>query len=132
MYPRAGRSGEGGGACGEILPAKGIRSAIDGRGYSTGASGASVSGFISGDVSSVELSYDSEGGNEVLDAATGQIPAKVLHQAGGRTPLGVFIAYLPEGIQPRDVTATAYDEDGKELGTTSWPDFSAPEAADAE
>jgi hypothetical protein len=60
---------------------------------------------------------------ETLEAATEQIPQDRLDQARVNGPRGVFIAYPPEGVTSAEVTATAYDEDGTEIGTAGFPEL---------
>ncbi len=79
-----------------------------------------VLGFVSRDVSSVELNFEHEGKTESLDATTEQLPRALLEKAGARGPIGVFVAFLPEGVTEDDVTATAYDAVGSSLGSATW------------
>jgi hypothetical protein len=109
-----------GGACGrQILPPSSM--SITAMGSSTvGRNEHEVNGFVSRDVASVELSFEREGETEALDATTEQLPRELLQKSGARGPIGVFVAFLPEGVTEDDVTATAYDAGGSSLGTATW------------
>jgi hypothetical protein len=113
---------EGGGRCGEDLfqPLSGTISAI---GESTSGKGIQLEGLVSSEVDAVELSYEGNGDTETLEAITEQISPRLLRQAGEMKPIGVFVAFLPDGVDPSDVTATALDAEGEALGMTRWPDL---------
>ena len=121
MYPNRPHP-DGGGGCGTAVPPENVRGAIDGWGSGEGTD-ARVYGFIDPGVDSVELTYDDDGEERTIAAASDQIPRRVIEEAGGRDDLGVFVAYLPEGVAPNEVTAYAYDANGREMGTAIWPDF---------
>jgi hypothetical protein len=111
---------DAGAACGErILPR--LSTPIFATGSATlGRNEHEVSGFVSPDVDSVVLSFELEDKTQTLDAVTEQLPQELLEETGAKRPLGVFVAFLSEGVTERDVTATAYDSDGNALGTATW------------
>jgi hypothetical protein len=114
------RNSDAGAACGQgILP--GLSSPIMATGSATfGRNENEVSGFVSPEVDSVGLSFELEGETQTLDAVTEQLPQELLKETGAKRPLGVFVAFLPQGVTEGDVTATAYDSDGRALGTATW------------
>jgi hypothetical protein len=64
-----------------------------------------VTGWVSPEVERVEISF-----------------------AGGvDEPRGIFIAFLPAGVEPSAVTATAYSAEADSLGTATWPEIQAPD-----
>jgi len=113
---------EGGGAGGEWLLRGRASGAIEG--FSSSAD--SVGGFIGPGVDAIRVDYG-PGAGEVTDGmvAAAWIAPPLLRRAGSHPPLGIFIAQLPDGVGPADVTATALDDRGDSMGTTTWPDFAS-------
>ena len=122
FYPEP-RNGEGGGACGEgVIPDR-VAGGIDDWGYSSDEGVGSATGFIGPGVDSVRVEFD--GVDEVTDemVAAAWIRPDALQATRSRPPTGFFAAWLPDGVSPDDVTVTALDDQGDEVGATSWPDF---------
>ena len=91
-------------------------SSSDGRG--------GVTGFLAPEVDAVRVDFDTDA-DQVTDemVAAAWIAPDVLRAAGARPRFGMFAAWLPDGVAPADVTATALGDEGNTLGTASWPEF---------
>lgn len=112
---------EGGGGCGETLID--FAGSIAAWGGGTTGRGKYVAGWISPKVDRVEITYEHDGSPQALEAAAEPIPRRVLRASGEVEDRGMFVAFLPGEIELADVTATAYDAAGSELGSARWPDI---------
>jgi hypothetical protein len=117
------REKEGGGRCGDDIFVDFIRPIASSGSSSGSGGGLQLDGWVSPEVDSVELSYAADGEPHTLTAVTEQIPDDLLRVAGESKPRGIFFAFVPGQLSPSDVSATALDTDGVEIGTTTWPDF---------
>jgi hypothetical protein len=120
MFPTE-RIPDGGGGCGDqIFPR--FRGHIAAWGSSTSNHGIAVNGWVSKTVSRVEITFEHAGSTRSFAAVTEPIPPRVLRPSGADHPRGIFAAFLPDDIEPGEVVATAYDDQGAELGSALWFD----------
>jgi hypothetical protein len=116
------REKEGGGLCGDHIFID-FNGPISASGSATGTgAGLQLDGWVSPEVDSVELAYELDGEQHTLTAVTEQVPQDLLQVAGEKQPRGIFVAFVPSRLSPRDVTATALDADGAVIGSTTWVD----------
>jgi hypothetical protein len=115
LYPRGDTASEGGGACGSgLIPAS--VDVVSPRGSSSSRE-SSISGFVDAGVENVEVTY---GDGSTAETSVGMIPKGASRQAGGKEPIGMFIAWFPDSQPPAKATITAVDEDGNELGSAEY------------
>lgn len=114
MYPMR-EEAEGGGACGDRLVPR-LRTPISAWGTSKNGAEEAVDGYVSAEVASVAVEFEDDGQIQSVQAFTEMLPREVLRAGAGRSPIGFFVAFLPDGVAADGVTAVAFDSDGNELG----------------
>lgn len=123
VFP-ARRDFEGGGRCGEGIVPRLFAPVQTGGSSSIDENLVELDGFVGPKVRSVQLRFALEGEAETLDAVTEQLSPGLVRKAGGEEPLGVFVAFFPEGVtNESEITAIAYDSDGNTLGRITWVDL---------